>query len=146
MASRSALPSLSVGYIHNVEIGDHFNGFSVGMSLPFFSNRHRKAQALAELEASESNRLAAELEISRRVIADYTAAKNLDKRISQYAPLFPAGAKDDYLDLLRKSFDGGQMTLIMYLYEINYYTEARSAYITLLHDRATAMLSLSRFD
>lgn len=146
VASRSALPSFSLGYIHNVEIGDHFNGFSVGMSLPFFSNRHRKAQALAQLEASETNRLAAELEISRRVISEYTAAKNLDKRIAQYAPLFSADAKDDYLYLLRKSFDGSQMTLIMYLYEINYYTEARSAYINLLHDRATAMLSLSRFD
>lgn len=144
-ASRSNLPGFSVGYIHNVEIGDHFNGIKVGISLPFFANRHRKAEAKARLQATQNELFDTELAVTQRVLSDYSKAALLDSRIDQYAKLFPDGG-DDYLQLLRKSFDGGQMSLIIYLYEINYYTEAHAAYINLLHDRALTMLSLTRFN
>ncbi|MDE5554406.1 MAG: TolC family protein, partial [Muribaculaceae bacterium] len=52
-ASRANLPGFSVGYIHNVEIGDHFNGIKVGISLPFFANRHRKSESKARLQATQ---------------------------------------------------------------------------------------------
>ncbi|MDE5554424.1 MAG: TolC family protein, partial [Muribaculaceae bacterium] len=123
----------------------HFNGIKVGISLPFFANRHRKAQAKARLQATQNELFNTQLTVTQRVQSDYTKAALLDARVDQYAKLFP-NSDDDYLTLLRKSFDGGQMSLIIYLYEVNYYTEARAAYINLLHDRALAMLSLSRFN
>lgn len=142
-ASRNNMPGFSVGYIHNVEIGDHFNGVKVGITLPFFANRHRKAEAASRLDAAQNEQFEAELAVSRRVITDHLKAKNLNTRIAQYSSLFPAGG-DDYLDLLRKSFDGGQMSLVIYLYEVNYYLEARSEYINLLHNRMITLLSLNR--
>ncbi|MDE6368649.1 MAG: TolC family protein, partial [Muribaculaceae bacterium] len=144
-ASRNNLPGFSLGYIHNVEIGDHFNGIKVGVSLPFFANRHRKAEAKARLQATQNELFDTELAVTQRVLSDYSKAALLDARLDQYAKLFPDSG-DDYLTLLRKSYDVGQMSLIIYLYEVNYYTEARAAYINLLHDRALSMLSLSRFN
>ena len=145
VASRSNLPGFSVGYIHNVEIGDHFNGIKVGLTLPFFANRHRKDEAKARLRATQNELFDTEIKVTQRVLSDYNKAALLDARAEQYTALFPDSG-DDYLRLLQKSFEGGQMSLIIYLYEVNYYTTARAAYINLLHDRTLTLLSLSRFD
>lgn len=142
-ASRANLPGFSLGYIHNVEIGDHFNGIKVGLTLPFFANRHRRSEAKARLQSIKNDLFATELSVTQRIISDYSKAALLNARIEQYGSLFPDSG-DDYLDLLRKSFDGGQMSLVIYLYEVNYYTKARAEYINLLHDRTQALLSLSR--
>ncbi len=145
-ASANALPGFSLGYIHNVEIGDHFNGIKIGLSLPLFSNRHRRAAALAEAEATASESIEKSLEVQRRVMTEFQSASSLSKRLADYDRLFPMPDDgSDYLRLLRKSFDGGQMPLIVYLYEVNYYIEARSTYIDLLHQHTLSMLSLSRF-
>ncbi len=146
-AARNWLPGLSLGYIHNVELGDHFNGIKAGITLPIFANRHRRASALAE---EETARLTAEetlLAVNRRVMSDYAEAKALTLRANEYATLFPDGKDEsDYLSLLFKSFEGGRMSLIVYLYEINYYNEAQADFISLLHKRTLSLLSLSRFD
>ena len=80
------------------------------------------------------------------MLADYAKARALANRLTEYDKLFPDGQTSDYLDLLRKSYEGGQMSLIVYLYEINYYTEARSRLIDLKLEQTTTLLSLSRFD
>ena len=51
--ARQALPSLSLGYRHVCEMGDHFNGISMGVSLPVFSNRGKKSAARASVFAAE---------------------------------------------------------------------------------------------
>ena len=145
-ASRSALPGFSLGYIHNVELGDHFNGLKVGLTLPVFSNRHRKAAAIEEARARAASADETALTVHNRVLADYAKARALATRLTEYDRLFPDGQTSDYLDLLRKSYEGGQMSLIVYLYEINYYTEARSRLIDLKLEQTTTLLSLSRFD
>lgn len=145
-ASRSALPGFSLGYIHNVELGDHFNGLKVGVTLPIFSNRHRKAAAVEEARARAISADQTALTVHNRVLADYARARVLANRLSDYDSLFPDGQSSDYLELLRKSYEGGQMSLIVYLYEINYYTEARSRLIDLKLEHTTTLLSLSRFD
>lgn len=145
-ASRNALPGFSLGYIHNVELGDHFNGLKVGVTLPIFSNRHRKAAAVEEARARAISADQTALTVHNRVLTDYAKARVLANRLSEYDSLFPDGQSSDYLELLRKSYEGGQMSLIVYLYEINYYTEARSRLIELKLEQTTTLLSLSRFD
>lgn len=143
-AKLSNLPGFSVGYTYNAENGDRFHGFKFGVSLPFFSNRHRKAEAAARLMEADVQELETVVTVNSRVSSEYSRAALLDRRAAVYATLFPADG-DDYLTLLRKAYEGGQMTLINYLYEINYYTQARSNYITLLHDRTLSIQSLNRF-
>lgn len=145
-ASRNALPGFSLGYIHNVELGDHFNGLKVGVTLPIFSNRHRKAAAVEEARSRAISADQTALTVHNRVLTDYAKARVLANRLSEYDSLFPDGQSSDYLELLRKSYEGGQMSLIVYLYEINYYTEARSRLIELKLEQTTTLLFLSRFD
>lgn len=143
--SRSLFPGFSLGYIHNVELGDHFNGLRVGMSLPLFSVRHRRAAAAEQLasQLAENDRIM--LEIHLNIVSDYARAHKLKSSLNDYDKLFP-NQNDDYLHLLRRAFDGGQMTLIIYLYELNYYSETRSRYIDLQSQFVNTMASLNRFD
>lgn len=139
-----SMPGFSLGYIHNVELGDHFNGITAGVSLPFFSGRKRAAAARAEAISADYRMADYRITAQNRLRADYAAARSYERRLKSYDGMFGDG--DNYLQLLYKSFMGGQMTFVTYLYEINYYIEARSAYIDLLHDYNLSLASLNRFE
>lgn len=135
-------PGFSLGYVHNVELGDHFNGFSVGVSLPFFSNRHKSSSARLAAEAAETAVIDYRISAQTRIVTEYASAKRLKKRIEAYDAVF---ANDiDYLALLKKSFDGGQINVLDYLLEVNYFTEARIAYLSLCHDYRLRLANLNR--
>lgn len=140
-----SMPGFSIGYIHNVEMGDHFNGFKVGVSLPFFSNRHRHAAALSEALSFERQATDQTFAARSRIISDYASAKGTQRLIADYSDIFPADRDDDYAVLLRKSFDGGQINFITYLLELNYYIDARSDYLDLLHRYNQLLASLNRY-
>ncbi|MBP2691233.1 MAG: TolC family protein [Muribaculaceae bacterium] len=141
-----AYPSLSLGYIHNVEIGEHFNGLKIGVTLPVFSTRKLKQAAQAKALAATYE--ADEYAVSRHaeLMSQYAVAVKLRKSLENYNEIFSADGSDNYLALLKKSYDGGQMTLINYLYEVNYYIEVRMAYLSLLNDYNRSLISLNRFD
>ena len=137
---------MSLGYIHNVEIGEHFNGLKVGVTLPVFSTRKLKQAAQAKALAATYE--ADEYAVSRHaeLMSQYAVAVKLRKSLENYNEIFYADGSDNYLALLKKSYDGGQMTLIYYLYEVNYYIEVRMAYLSLLNDYNRSLISLNRFD
>lgn len=139
-----AMPGFSLGYIHNVELGDHFNGITAGVTLPIFSGRKRAAAARAEALSAEYRMDDYRIAAQNRLRTDYATAKSYERRLLSYDDMFGDG--DNYLQLLYKSFMGGQMTFITYLYEINYYIDARTAYIDLLHDYTLSLASLNRFE
>lgn len=62
------LPSIEVGYRRNTGVGEQFNGFIIGGSLPLFSNRHKvkaaKAQALSAGLREDNARLQAEAAVT----------------------------------------------------------------------------------
>lgn len=116
--SLSRLPGFSVGYVHEYEEGEHFNGFSLGMTLPVFSTRHRRAEALARSEAAEAETTIARLNRNAAIRAAYAEAERLDRRVDTYHRVF---GNDDYLHLLLKAYEQGQLTAHEYLGEINEY-------------------------
>lgn len=144
-ASRARMPGFSVGYIHNVEGGAHFNGFSVGVSLPVYSSSKRRAVALAESLSLEQSNADYLLATHSAIVSDYSAARSLGERLKVYDDFFVSDSGDNYLTLLGKSFDGGQINMITYLLELNYYLEARIDYQTALHDYQLLLARLSRY-
>lgn len=147
VAQRNNLPGITLGYTHEVEMGDKFNGFKVGVSLPFFSNRHRVASAIAEAESAEYNLQQTEAEMSKKLLTDYAKARNLKSRVNEYSRLFPEGIENDnYLLMLRKLYDGGQLSYSAYLLEVNYYVDVCTAYIDLMNEHTNILLTLNRFD
>lgn len=142
-ARRSRLPGFSVGYVHENEMGENFNGFSVGVSLPFFSSRH-KAKA-AEWSAT-SLRYDNDMLVSQRV-AQFTSARARALAAKKTADAYrPVVETDDNLTLLRKALDGGQISMLTFIQEENYFRQARRSYLDALYNYHLALAELMRYE
>lgn len=141
-AAKSALPSFSVGYRHAYEDATHFDGFAVGMSLPFFSSRNRskaaKAEVLAKALDSDSYRISSHAAI----IADASNARRLKCRLSAFEQTFEA---TDYTSILNRLYENGQISVIDYITEINYYLDIRRQYLKLQNDYQLTLAALNRY-
>lgn len=138
--SLSRLPGFSVGYVHDFEEGIHFNGFSVGLSLPVFSTRHAASAARLRAEATETQAVAAKLDRTAQIRANYATARRLASRIEAFDRIF---GSTDYLPLLKKSLDAGQTTVSDYLRDVNDYLAARLDHISTCLSYHRSLVTLS---
>lgn len=137
-----AAPGFSVGYIHAFEDNTHFNGFSVGLRLPSFSQKKKNKAARLEAEAAS---FAASFEVDRQraeMQALYEEALTLSRALESYRELT---GDESYLRLLDKSYNAGQLTVIDYLNEINLFTAARIGYLDLEYRYNLALAKLNRY-
>ncbi|MBD5289745.1 MAG: TolC family protein [Bacteroides sp.] len=134
-----SFPEISLGYIHAYEEGSHFNGGRIGISLPLFSQRGRKKAARLQVESAEGAMLA--LMGEKRVEAERMVERlqGLKRSLDELGPVFDTTSPEM---LLRKSFEAGQITLLTYLTERNYYLEAEMDYIELQSSYSSLMTQL----
>lgn len=141
-ANLDLYPGFSVGLRHELEQGDRFNGFSISMSLPFFSGRGKKKSVLLEGEAQrmESEQLAV---VTRaRVNNDYKSAERLLNDIRQYSSIIESV---DNLRLLRKAFEARLISVLDYISDLIYFTDATSDYYDLKYRYHLQLASLERY-
>lgn len=142
VARVAALPGFSLGFNHAYEDGRHFNGLSVGVRLPSWSRKDRvrsaelEARALADESDSGLAQAFAEEAASRHNVA------TLHEALEEYR-----GLSDDnsYLPLLRRAYDGGQLTVIDYIQEINLFRQNRLNFIDLDYQYQTALARANRY-
>lgn len=142
-ARRSRLPGFSLGYVHEYEMGDNFNGFSVGISLPFFSARHKEAAAKWAVKSIqwENDGLVADRVAKFKIARSKAIAA---KKISDsYSPVVNT---DENMRLLRKALDGGQISMLTFIQEENYFREACREYLTALYNYNIAVAELMRYE
>ncbi|MDE6277099.1 MAG: TolC family protein [Muribaculaceae bacterium] len=142
-AYRSRMPGFSLGYVHEVEGREHFNGFSIGLSLPIWKGRKENiaARMLAEAEAES---LASR---HRQLEAEYSALRETAISLSAQADRISdaIGDNDEYLRLLDKALAGGTITLYQYFYEINTLLDARLTAEDLRAEAARAAQTARRY-
>lgn len=140
LAKTSRLPGFSIGYNHAYEDGAHFNGFSIGMTLPVWSRKHNTKSAADNAMAARFDVIARRTQLASQIHTDYSNAESLYSQMGQYGPLVE-GVNN--LTLLRKAFDGGELNLLNYLQEVNYFLEARLDYLSLTKEYAMLATSLT---
>jgi len=134
-------PGIKVGYIHEYEDGMSFNGFSVGISLPFFSNRGKRALSKAMQLKSDWSETAARVERESAVDVAYNKAAMSKELIDVLAPVF---YKNNHVELLLKAYKGGQMSVIDYLREITFFRESEWNFLQLEMDYHVALNQLNK--
>lgn len=138
-----SLPGFSVGYMHEYEMGERFNGFSIGVTLPFFSNRRKTtvARAMALTYDGNSKEIATQAECA--ITEGYNSALLLRKEIDDYEPILESGRN---LVLLEKALNGGQISLVQYLQELNFFLSAKADYYQVLEQYYKQLVTLSQYD
>ena len=140
--ARQALPSLSLGYRHVREMGDHFNGISMGVSLPVFSNRGKKSAARANVFAAEMDASFTQNTIESNIITCHQRATALKNQIGVYDN---ALTSTDNIAVLNKALNGGEMSLLNYLQELRYFVEAQAVMLSLQNDYNKTLAQLWQY-
>lgn len=142
VADKERYPGFSVGYVHAYEDATHFNGFSVSLSLPFFSSRHKLAAAKRRTLTAEFNTSVAQTSAEAKITADYNRMKKLGTELRGLGQVFDT---TDNLALLRRAYEGGQLSLVDYLTDTIYFIEAQIDYLDLNYRYNQVLASLQRY-
>ncbi|MDE6453845.1 MAG: TolC family protein [Muribaculaceae bacterium] len=141
-AARSMLPGFSLGYRHQFEGGNHFNGISAAIALPAWGSGKARRAAKAEAEAArmQADALAAQTH------SDFDSARRrlqgLAERRRAYSEALDAS---DYPLLLKKSLTGGQISTLTYIQELNFFMEAGIARLRNERDYQSALAFLYKY-
>ena len=136
------LPRFDIGYQYTYELGDNFNGVTAGVSIPIFSNRKKVAQARAQAVASELSRIDYQAAREARICELFKRVVALRTQLQAYDEVT---GDDSCFTLLRRALEGGQISLLEYLLETQYFLEARSNYLSLESQYHTALAELNRY-
>lgn len=117
------LPSFSLGYMGEFTAGERYQGITLGMSVPLWSNKNRVRQSRAALRAAES----------RQDDAARTAYRNMETQFRRTAGLKAVAEtcrtsleKADNRQLLKTALDEGEISVLDYLTGMGLYYDAAS--------------------
>lgn len=138
----SRLPGWSLGYRYSREEGHSFNGFSVGMTLPFLRKNYsgKSAKSAAAASGFEYEAMLAQRQAEVRSL--YNQALRLAQSNREYSQVFD---QSNNIALLTKAYKGGQLNSVSYLNDINYFLDANEAYIESLYNYAATLARLNKY-
>lgn len=139
----SRLPGFSLGYVHEKELGGSFNGFSVGVSLPTFANRHKARASELRIEAAQTEQ---RLMVGQRRADMLTARARAQEAWAMIEEARPLMEHSDSYALLHAALEAGQITMLDYVTEVEFFLEARLEYQDKLYNYHLAVAQLRRFE
>lgn len=137
-----AVPSFSLGYVHAFEENTHFNGFSVSLRLPSYSQSRKNKVARLEAEAADWASSFDAANVEAELQGQYDEALILHQALESYREVT---GNDEYLELLDKAYRGGALTVLEYLNELNLFISARIDYLDLEYRYNLALARLNRY-
>lgn len=142
-AKMSSLPGFGIGYRHEKEEGEHFNGFAVTINLPTWGFS-------AAANAAKMQTVANEMQLSyltkineTRVGNEYRQAVALRNNLSD---LHRQGLDGSYLVLLKEAREGGEISMLDYLREVSWYRETTLNMLELEEQYSLILTSLNRYE
>lgn len=140
VAKAEGLPNLSIGYHHDFEDAMHFNGATLGVSIPLFSNRGKVKAAQAAQAVAEYQVTVTTDKVESEITALYEEVQLIDQALKVPMEVF---ASTDYNTLLLKAYKGGELSLTDYLQERSWFSEAHMDFLELQYQREQKMWLLS---
>lgn len=116
----SALPRFSIGYMGEFVAGNTFQGITVGLSIPLWENKNKINHARQTAIAAERKSEDARLQYRAHLRMLYDKAIQLQKTVAQYDMTLSS----DCFELLTRAYECGELPLLNYLLEQDYWTTA----------------------
>jgi len=138
-----ALPKLEAGYRYQSILGQNFNGFHAGISIPLFENRNKvqsvkqQTQYFSLLEASHVNQHHNELE------ALYNTVGSLKQSMDAYRKLLDNVNNEE---LLNRALQLGQISSIEYFMELTYFYAMYDDHLMVEQDYYSALATLMSYE
>jgi outer membrane protein TolC len=136
------LPGLSAGYVSEEFTFESFRGFVVGISIPLWENKNRLKHVRSKTYAIENLISDQEVQIQNQLKQYHSSALSIQATLNEYKPLVQSV---DSSDLLRKSWEEGELSLTGYLLELSYFYESVENIIKLEWKLSKAAANLNQF-
>lgn len=114
------LPKLSVGFMGEYTKEERYQGVTVGMSIPLWSNRNRVRQAKAEVAAAEAEHADARLQLYGELQSLFKRQAGLRRVADTYRQALDTTSN---VVMLQKALAAGNISVIDYLAGIRIYDE-----------------------
>lgn len=112
------LPSLSVGYMLEKTQGEHYQGISLGLSIPLWSTRNRVKQAKAAVAAAEARQEDAKIQFYGQLNILYQRVLGLNESALTYRKALTEADNSQYL---KRALDVGEISVLDYLRQASIY-------------------------
>lgn len=134
------LPKFSAGYMSEKLAEEHFQGITVGISVPLWANKNRVKQAKAAAQTSRTTAEDTRMQF-------YTSLQNLfmkASRLQQSVMTYRHSLKDfNNAGLLKRALDMGEISLLDYLLKMQYHYDAIANALAAEKDFELALADLS---
>jgi outer membrane protein TolC len=112
------LPSFSAGYMSEKVAGEHFQGITLDISIPLWENKNRVKQAKAAAKAATTRQEDSRQQFYHQLQNQYERTQGLKSIADTYKSSLTAL---DSMDLLTKSLDAGEISVLEYMVEVGWY-------------------------
>lgn len=115
------LPKFSAGYMSEKVVGEHFQGIAVGISIPLWENKNRIKHAKSAVETAKAVAEDTRMQFYNNLQRLFVNASHLQNAIMDYQTSLSTFNNGE---LLKKALDAGEISLLDYLMEIQFYYDA----------------------
>ena len=113
-----ALPKFTAGYASEKVIGEDFRGITVGISIPLWENKNKVKQAKAQARSTELLLDDSKLQFMMHLQQLYAKTSVMQENAQAYRSSISQHSNEL---LLKRALDEGQISLLEYLLETEYY-------------------------
>lgn len=112
------LPKFTAGYMSEKVVGQRYQGVSLGISIPLWSNKNQVKQAKASVAAAQSREADTKQQFFSQLQIQYSKAMGLKTTADKYRKSL---ANLNNTILLKKALDAGEISLLDYMVEMGLY-------------------------
>jgi len=137
------LPKASAGYMSEKVVGEHFQGISVGVSIPLWENKNTVKYAQAQTLALQSIEADRKLQFYNQLKIQFERAASLQQTVNEYRQAIQSSGN---AELLKKALDQGEIPLINYLMELSFTYQAMDNLLKSEYELNKAISFLEQFE
>jgi uncharacterized protein YlxW (UPF0749 family) len=137
------LPKASAGYMSEKVVGEHFQGISVGVSIPLWENKNTVKYAQAQTLALQSIETDRKLQFYNQLKIQFERAASLQQTVNEYRQAIQSSSN---AELLKKALDQGELSLINYLMELSFTYQAMDNLLKSEYELNKAISFLAQFE
>jgi outer membrane protein, heavy metal efflux system len=142
LSKAMALPKMEAGYRYQGILGQTFNGFHIGTSIPLWENKYKVRQSEAAVLFSDLRVREYQNEKFYDVKQLFEKYEKLSKTFEEYRSVLSAINSLEYLD---KALEVGHISTIVYFMESNYYYMAYNNFLLTEKDYYAVKAEILKF-
>lgn len=143
LSSALALPKIQAGYMSEKVVGEHFQGVTVGLAVPFWENKNKLKEARANTEVADAVVLDTKLTFYNHLKALHAKAIQLQGSLVDYRKELEVC---NNTELASKALELGEISMIDYIMELTVYYESYNNMLDIQKLLHQTLAELNKYD